>query len=108
MADAFLYLMGLSSVGAGHRQGLGKYLLVAFGIGAYHVTRLKHQSCMVTKPFRALDFTQAVAMQSCRPLTAAGADGRPSHSMSIEGYTLAITFHVVQTNAPLMTFFTHD
>ena len=108
MADALLYLMGLASIGTGHRQGLGKYLLVAFGIGAYHVTRLKHQCRMVPKPFRALDFTQTVAVQRCRPLTAARADDRPSQRMSIEGYTLAITLHVVQTNAPLMTFFTHD
>ena len=57
MTDALLHLMGLASIGVGHCQGLGKYLLVAFGIGAYHVTRLKHQCCMVTKPFRALDFT---------------------------------------------------
>ncbi len=108
MADALLYLMGLASIGTGHRKGLGKYLLVAFGIGAYHVTRLKHQCRMVSKPFRALDFTQTVAVKRCRPLTAARADGRPSQRMSIEGYTLAITLHVVQTNAPLMTFFTHD
>ena len=75
MTDALLHLMGLASIGAGHRQGLGKYLLAAFGIGAYHMTRLKHQCRMVTKPFRALDFTETVAVQRCRALTAAGADG---------------------------------
>ena len=63
---------------------------------------------MVTKPFRALDLTQAVAVQRARALAAAWADGSPSHRMAIEGYTLAITLHVVQANTPLMTFFTHD
>ena len=47
MADALLDLMGLASIGTGHRQGLGKYLPVAFGIGAYHVSRLKHQCCQI-------------------------------------------------------------
>ena len=108
MTDALLHLIGMAPVGAGHCQRLGKYLTLTPGVGTYHVAGLQDQRGVMAKPLRTLDLAQAVSVDRRCALATVGADSRTSQGMTVEGYTLAVTLHIVQGDMPLAAFFNHN
>ena len=85
MTDTLLHFMSMTSVGAGHHQRLSKYLPLTPGVCAYHVAGLQDQRGMMAKPLRTLNLAKAVSVDRRSALAAAGADGRTSNGMTVEG-----------------------
>ena len=85
MADAILNLMGMAPIGMRHRQRLGKELLPAVLVRAYHVARLQYQHGVMAKPLRTLYLAQTVAVYCRRRLPATRTYDTLAGCMCIKG-----------------------
>jgi hypothetical protein len=82
--------MGMPPIKVRHRKRLGKELLSAVLVRAYHVARLQYQRSVMAKPLRTLYLAQTVAVYCRRRLSAAGTYYTLAGCMCIKGLTLAV------------------